>query len=555
MSREKTPLEMFYHWEEHAPHKVYLRQPVNRTWHEYSWREVADRVRKTASFIRAQNFPANSTIAVLSANCADWIVVDLAIMLSGHVSVPLYAGQDAASIEYILEHSETRLIFLGAFDLEATADEILPPTLPRVAIHRCRARTDYQLESIVTEYAAFTSKPQPDPESVFTIIYTSGTTGNPKGVMHCYATPGQIIPQSIKKLKMDGDEENHNHFFSYLPLSHVAERSLIEMSSLYCSATISFSEGPETFVDELKSVRPTVFFSVPRLWHKFKLGVDARYTTQQQIQFGEIEKASVRKELGLDRAKTVITGSAGISTEILKWFREMGVVLRDGYGMTETFGNGCMFLAENPIPGCVGSPILEETKVKLSENNEICFQSKSIMKGYLKDGDKTSQVVVDGWYLTGDSGRFDERGNLWVTGRLSEAFKTTKGVFIKPTALESHFEQVGELGQLCIFGYGRDQPLLLASLSELGQRQPPKDLSLKLEAVLDSINSGLSPAERIAQIFITATDWNIEDGLLTHTQKLKRNVIEEAFSEWVSKNIGIEKIVWQTVPLAPTNGS
>ena len=538
----KAPLEMFYHWEATTPEQVFLRQPVNQQWREYTWSEVADRVRRLAGFIRAQDFPPGSSIALFSANCADWFVVDLAIMLSGHISVPLYPGQDVAATRYIIEHSETRMIFLGEFDLAAQADEMLPESMLRVGIHGCRARCDYDLESIVADSQPFAESPIPDPESIFTILYTSGTTGKPKGVMHAHSTPGRVIPELVKVFLQDGPQRSR--YFSYLPLAHAAERIVVEMSALYSNATVSFSEGLATFVEELRSVKPTFFFSVPRLWAKFKAGVDAMVPAEVQAGFGEAEKLMVREQLGLDQARFIFTGSAPCPRDIQQWYIDMGMDLRDGYGMTETFCDGCILHADQPAqPGCVGTTYVEGN-VRLNDSGEICFKCDGLMKGYFKNPEKTAEVMIDGWYHTGDSGRFDEHGNLWVTGRISEVFKTTKGKFIKPTPLEDRFGALDELGQLLIFGHGKDQPLLLTNLSEVGQGQGRDVLNARLEGALAAINAELPPYERVAQIFVTDAEWSIDNGLLTPTMKLKRQAIEEHFGDLVSANTGGVEIIW-----------
>ena len=538
----KAPLEMFYHWEATTPEQVFLRQPVDQQWREYTWLEVADRVRRLAAFIRAQGFPAGSSIALFSANCADWFVVDLAIMLSGHISVPLYPGQDVIATQYILEHSESRMIFVGKFDMPVLPDGMLPDAMLKVGIHGCRTRCDIDLETIVADTAPFTESPMPDHDDIFTILYTSGTTGKPKGVMHAHSTPGKVLPGLIKVLHQDGLERSR--YLSYLPLAHTGERTVIEMNALYSNAIVSFSEGLATFAAELNSVKPTFFFSVPRLWAKFKAGIDAKVPVEVQAGFGDAEKLMIREQLGLDQARFIFTGSAPCPKDIQQWYIDMGMDLRDGYGMTETFCDGCILHSDQPLKtGCAGTTN-GESDVRLNDNGEICFKCDGLMKGYYKNSEKTAEVLIDGWYHTGDSGHFDEDGHLWVTGRIGEVFKTTKGKFIKPTLLEDRFGAVDELGQLLIFGHGKDQPLLLTNLSEVGQNKDREKLNAQLASVLAAINLELPPYERVAQIFVTDTEWSIDSGLLTPTMKLKRKAIEAYFNDWVSANSGGVDIVW-----------
>lgn len=524
----KTPLEMFYHWESTAADQVFLRQPKQLVWTEYTWAEVANNVRRLASYLNSKNLEAGSRIAILSSNSADWIIVDLAIMLAGHVSVPLYPGQDIPSTRYILQHSEAQLIFVGGFDLQAQADEMLDADLPRVGMRNCAIETETSLDAIYSDYEPFAESPVPDLDDLFTILYTSGTTGNPKGVMHTHGTPGRVSPRLAANF-LRYNKEDRGRFFSFLPLSHAAERIAVEMNALYNNPTISFSEGLTTFADELRSVKPTLFFAVPRLWMKFKAGVDAKFPPEQQATFGEPEKAFIREVLGLDKATFVLTGSAPCPKDVQQWYIDMGIMVRDGYGMTENFIDGCIWhMEESPIPGCVGKP-LEGVELKLTDDAEICFRSGGVMKGYYKEPEKTAEVLQDGWYHTGDTGRIDEDGNLWVTGRISEVFKTTKGKFIKPTRIEGMFGSISDLEQFCVFGHGMDQPIIAVTLSEVGLAKDKTTLKNELVEKLALINEDLPPYERVAQLFVCAEEWGIENGLLTPTLKVKRKAIEAAY--------------------------
>lgn len=532
----KTPLAMFYRWENEAANQVFLRQPANLQWSEYTWAEVADRARRVAAYIIEQDFEPGSRIAMFAKNCADWVVVDFAIMLAGHVSVPLYPGQDAESSQYILAHSESQLIFLGSFDIAAVADEILPVDMKRVGIQGCSLRVDDSLNNIIARYAPYSASPEPDPQSLMTILYTSGTTGNPKGVMHVHGTPGSVLPRFQETWGI-GRGEERERFMSYLPLSHAAERCIVEMNALYCNGVISFSESLEFFAEELRSVSPSFFFSVPRLWVKFKAAVDAKIPLDVQAKFNDEQRQVVRKQLGLDQAKVILTGSAPCPKDVQNWFIDMGVMLREGYSMTENFCDGTFWSeASRPPAGCVGKP-LPGVEIKLTADEEVCFRSSGLMTGYYKNPEKTSEVLIDGWYHSGDTGKLDENGNLWITGRMSEVFKTTKGKFISPIKLEDKFGAVLELGQVCICGHGLDQPVMLATRSELAADLDDQALATKLSETLEHINTKLPPYERIAAIIITPEEWTIMNGLLTPTMKLKRKSLIAKYSEVINAKI------------------
>ena len=167
------------------------------------------------------------------------------------------------------------------------------------------------------------------------------------------------------------------------------------------------------------------------------------------------------------------------------------------------------------------------------------------MKGYYKEPEKTAEVIVDGWYHSGDSGRIDENGNLWITGRISEVFKTTKGKFIKPIGLEDLFGRTNLLAQFCVCGHGLDQPVLLTTLSEIAKKMDKAEVADKLAAVLKDINSELPPYERINQMFIAKDEWQINNGMLTPTMKLRRKPIEARFRPWIEANIGKTAVVFE----------
>lgn len=535
----KTPLEMFYRWEQETPDQVYLRQPTNLEWREYTWGEVADQVRRIAAFLISKDYPPGSRIAIWSANSKDWPIVDLAIMLSGHISVPIYPGQDIESANYIFSHSQSQLVFMGAFDQSARADEALVDGMQTVAMLGCSIACDDTLENIIRKFDPYEESPVPDPESIFTIIYTSGTTGNPKGVMHMHQTPGHVVPGLARSFRMEGQE---NRMFSFLPMSHVAERMIVELVSLYANASLSFSEGLATFPDEVRSVQPTFFFAVPRLWVKFKEGIDARIPPEAQAKLTDEQKAGIARQLGLGEARIIVTGSAPCPRDVQDWFLEMGIALRDGYGMTENSVHGCAWIKDDkPISGCVGQPMDDSVQVRISDEGEIQFKSKGLMKGYYLEPEKTAEVIKDGWYCSGDSGKFDEDGNLWVTGRVSEVFKTSKGKFVVPTRVEDFFGRCPHLAQFCIVGHGLDKAVLLTTLSESGAVLDPEKLKADLGDLLSEVNEELAPHERVGNIFVVP-EWTIENALLTPTMKIKRKHVEETYRPRFEPRLSGDKV-------------
>lgn len=537
----KTPLEMFYHWEQTSPDKVYLRQAIAGGWEELTWADTADRVRRLAHYLQSQSWPAGSRVAIWSANSKDWIISDIAIMLAGHVSVPLYPGQDPDSAHYVLEHSDAQMILCGQFDQAARADEAIPSHIERIALHGCTVETSTSLAEICASSPRLEESRLPELDELFTIIYTSGTTGRPKGVMHLHGTPGHVVPEMAENFRMNQPD---TRLFSFLPLAHAAERIVVDMCSIYTGSSISFSAGQETFAAEIREVQPTFFFAAPRLWIKFKEAIDAKIPASVQAGFNDAQKLEIATMLGFGSARRIITGSAPCPRDVQQWFFDMNIILRDGYGMTENFIQGCAWLhTDEPILGSVGKPMTNDVGVRISDAGEIQFKSAGVMAGYYLNPEKTAEVLVDGWYCTGDSGRFDEDGNLYVTGRISEVFKTTKGKFIVPAKLENLFARSPLLAQFCVFGHGRNQPLFMTTLSELGRSLPRAEVAAQLAALRDEINPDLPGHEKIEQIFVTP-EWTIDNSLLTPTLKIKRHQIEQQYQPGVDAALGQEPVTF-----------
>lgn len=544
----QQPLERLYHWEATKPDAVYLRQSSNGTFIEYTWSEVAQRARKLASYLKALNYPVGSRIAIYSQNSPDWFITDFAIMMSGYVSVPLYPGQSPQSMRYVLEHSDSKAILLGhadkTTDIEVSLGDL---NLHRIGLLGCKNDCDTTLVQIIATQEAMQDNPLRDSDTLYTLMYTSGTTGHPKGVMHHFDNVSWAVTQMAIDLKLD----ESTRFFSYLPLSHTAERVLVLLYSVYTGATVAFPESMVTFNADLQKVRPTFFFSVPRLWKKFKEAVENKVPADSiESMLADPDKAEgfkqqIQAQLGLDAAEIIITGSAPTPLDVQEWYLKLGMPLRNGYGMTENLIHGCIALDNKPVAGTAGKPF-SGCEVKIGEGNEILFKSQAMMKGYYRNPEKTAEVLIDGYYHTGDTGNIDEQGLLRITGRLSEAFKTTKGKFVKPSNIEDVMADITSLGQMCAIGHGMEAPVLLAGLSETGATMSADDIRVDIESSLPELNARLSAHEQISHVFLVEDEWTIENELLTPTMKMKRNSIIERYEAAVNTSPNDSIVVWES---------
>ncbi|MBA4145063.1 MAG: AMP-dependent synthetase [Cytophaga sp.] len=523
-----NPLEQFLHWEKTIPDNLFLRQPFNGHWKTYTYKEAGNEIRRIAAGLHGLNLSPKSHVALLSKNCAHWIMADLAIMLCGHISIPLYATLTAPSIQQILEHADAKAIIIGKLDQYEEQQAGIPSGMVRIGIEAYGIQEEITWEKWLA-HAPTAHAYSWQPTDIFTIIYTSGTTGKAKGVMH----EMNAVDATVKAAFKDLDFALHPVLFSFLPLSHIAERIGIEMVGLYLGAQYSFSESLNSFADNLKETQPHIFFAVPRLWAKFrekvleKLPQKKLDTLLRLPIIGGIIKKKIRKNLGLSRATHIFSGAAPISVEMLEWFEKLDVVILQAYGMTEDFVYGHFNRNDANKHGTVGKP-LTGLSVKISSEGEIRLKSAGNLRGYYKEPELTAAAFDEEHYLrTGDLGEIDTQGFLKITGRLKDQFKTDKGKYISPAPIEMQLLKNTDIEQVCVVGMGIPQPIALIVASAAGKSKSKETLYKSIADTLNEINPGLESYEKIEKAVLLKDDWTIENGLLTPTLKVKRNEVEK----------------------------
>lgn len=533
-----SPLEMLYKWEKEKPNEIFLSQPINGVWHNWTWQEFGDEVRKMATYLKQLNLPSESKIGLLSKNCAHWLMTDMAIMMSGHVSVPLYPNLNAETLSKILSHSETKLLFVGKLDNYNEMKEGVPHEIPCITFpfySENYPKWDDLLKNISPLKEDIIRKPN----ELATIIYTSGTTGVPKGVMHKFFNFSFATTNAVNIIPLK--EES---FFSYLPLCHIAERLLVQMGSLYCGGRVSFAENLDTFAKNLSDVSPTIFLGVPRIWTKFQQGILSKIPQKKLTLLLKIPiistiiKNKIKKNIGLANANNVFTGAAPTPVSLIKWFVHLGINIQEAYAMTENTCYSHVSLKNNIKIGYVGKP-LPLCEVKLSSRKEILIKHDALMDGYYKMENETSQTIVNGWLHTGDEGYIDDEGFLKITGRVKDLFKTTKGKYVAPSPIEMKISANKNIEQVCVVGDELPQPIALLVLSERGKSTLREDLKISLNRTLDNMNSMLENHEKIHNFIVLDQPWTVENKLLTPTMKIKRNLIEKKYSifykDWYDK--------------------
>ena len=552
MTAVRLPLDAFYAREARHPNKPYLSQPIaGGQVEQYNWAEVGDQARRAASWLRALELPAGSRIAIISKNCAHWIMTDLAIWMAGHVSVPLYPNLTAESVRQVLEHAQAAVVFVGKLDDWPAMAPGIPEGIPCIGLPlRPSGRFDL-LWSDLQACAPIQDQPKPSADQLCTIIYTSGTTGTPKGVMHNFSN---FAFGASRGLELFGVGEN-DRMLSYLPLCHVAERMFVEMISFYGGTTVFFAESLDTFLVDLKRARPTVMFGVPRIWTKFQMGVFAKMP-EQRLDFllklpliGGWMGRKVLAGLGLDAVRYALCGAAPVPDALLKWYQRLGLDLFEVYGMTENCGYSHVCRPGKRRHGWIGQPCTD-VEVRIAETGEVQVRSGATMQGYYLEPEKTAEALTaDGFLRTGDKGEQDDQGNLRLTGRLKEIFKTSKGKYVAPAPIENRLAVHGKIEQVCVVGDGMPQPMALCVLSDMARQDASQGGRLALEqslkALLDEVNGQLDKHERLLGIVLVKDIWGIENGFLTPTLKIKRSVVEGAYADrydaWMERR---EPVLW-----------
>ncbi|MCM2278454.1 MAG: long-chain fatty acid--CoA ligase [Oligoflexia bacterium] len=553
-------------------------------WIALSSREFLERVFHLALFLESRGFSPDDICCIFAYNSPEWVHADLAAMLLRGKSAGIYPNSTLKDIQYILSHTGASVFAVQNKEYFSRTGAELPPSVSMVlvfdddtSIHPNAVAYSHALAEgaklaakgkKLSEYLA-----EIDPNAGAFLIYTSGTTGNPKGAIlsHDNLVFTADAVSRFWKLPAGGGS-----LFSFLPLCHIAEKLQnvgVGISQRYC---VNFCTKFENLTADLGEVQPTLLLSVPRLWEKMMEGVqtkvknatgakkllapwalevgarvaEARYAGRfanplDLLQYRVADKlvlSKVRQALGLGRAEKLASGAAALAPHISRWFRSLGLEIMEDFGQTESTGVICMTEPGVESAGAVGKPV-PPIEVKLAEDGEILCRGRNVFKGYFKDDAATAQVLEGGWLHTGDIGEYDSRGLLRIKGRKKEVLKTSGGKMVAPLPIEEKLKASPLIGQVCIVGDGRKYLTAIITLSEetlAAVRQRPqasdgeqiKDPEIlgKIKAEVDALNKELASFEQIKRIAVLSREFSIEEGEMTPTLKMKRNVIEKRFS-------------------------
>ena len=542
-----SPLEAFSHWVAKDPNYIFCRQPVNRHFIEYSYGEADQQIRSMAKALHDLGVKPGDHVAILSKNCAHWMMADLAIMAAGCISIPIYPTLGADSIKGILTHSESKAVFIGKLD-DYTKQQSGIPDIIKIGVDLYDIKESHSWEKLVEENDTIDTYPTQNADDLMTIMYTSGTTGDPKGVMHSVGSFAQLINTAVDVIKISARPQ----YFSYLPMTHIAERAGIEMSVIYRGATVTFPEALETFAEDLSSVQPHTFFGVPRIWQKFQEKILEKMPQQKLDKLLRIPiinglvRKKIQKALGLSRSMANFSGAAPIAVSLQEWYKKLGIDICQAYGMTEDCILSHFNLPGQNKFGTVGLP-LPGVEGKLSADEEILIKSNCLMKGYYKSPEKTAEMFTeDGFLRTGDIGEYDHDGYLKITGRVKDQFKTDKGKYISPAPIELALSKNTDLEHVCIVGTGIPQPIALIISSESGRAKSKADFDASVTKTIEEVNKSLESYEKIAKAVVMKEEWSVDNGLMTPTLKVKRNRVEgihmPMYPKWFEET---DKVVYE----------
>jgi long-chain acyl-CoA synthetase len=505
---------------------------------EHSAGEVRDEILAAAGALTALGVLPGERVAIVGLNSTRYLALDAAIGLVGAVSVPLYYTSPPAEVDHILSASGARLLLVGAPKILERLGEI-QADLPVVSF--CREPVPAGLGRAVIYWEAFLALragcPAPLQAPVgfgdlATLRYTSGTTGQPKGVSFQHQHL-RWMGQTMASLLPWKARNRTAYYLSFLPMNHVVEGILATYCPYYMPAAVNiyFLEDLRDIQPVLSRLRPTIFFSVPRIYEKIWEALERNPLGRRYLglpgglwkrALGVLLRWQTLRKAGLDRCAQLIAGSAPCGEGLLQNFRELGIEIHNAYGMTEAPLVTMNRLGANRL-GTVGEP-LPQTEIRVAEDGEVLVRGPQVMAGYFDEqaGGETVQPFRDGWLLTGDLGCLSPEGSLVLKGRKKELFKTSYGKYVQPAKVEALLREIPGVAEAMLVG--EERPYCVALLWVQGKVLDSGAGQL-IDRLVGQVNHGLSHPEQVKRWAVLANDLSVEAGDLTGNLKLKRQAV------------------------------
>ena len=577
--------DLLAHYKEKYPdQKVALAGKVNGKWREYSIDEYIELTNIMSGALIELGVQPHDKVAVISNNRPEWNILDMAITQIGAVMVPIYPTISEGDYKIILNNCEAGICIVEGIAVMNKIEAIWPetPTLKQLFTFIDRGKYQYfdNLIELGKEHPHTEEiekrKAEVDEMSCATIIYTSGTTGVPKGVMLSHHN----LMNQFKNFCQTPSPWS-KRAFSFLPVCHAYERALIYMYH-YLGMSIYYAESIATIADNMKEVHPTMMCAVPRVLEKFydkiyssgknmkglsktifywAMRITENYKIEGRSWFYNLKLkiadklvySKIREKLGAESFDIIVSGAASITKKISGFFSAIKMPVFEGYGLTETspvitVSNRDKYGRE---VGAVGQP-LPGVEVRIADNGEIICRGHNVMMGYYKQPELTAEVIdKDGWFHTGDLGKFNEHGLLQITGRMKNLFKTSLGKYVNPDVVEGKFNTSGFIEQIVVLGENQKFAAALihpdfAFLKDWCKfHKIPyttneemilnEEVKKRYDREVKKLNEGLGEVEKVKKYQLVADEWTIANGILTPTLKVKRKVVMERYCDDIDK--------------------
>ncbi|MBU2513342.1 long-chain fatty acid--CoA ligase [bacterium] len=591
---------LFRHRVKTLGNKVALREKNFGIWESTSWNKYGEKAREIGMGLLSLGLKRGDVCSILSENNKEWFFTDMGILCAGGVTSGVYTTDSAKQLEYLINDSKSRFLFL---ENEEQLDKFLEirdrvPTLEKIIIFDAEGLHDYQdelvimLEDFYEEGRRFNEK-NPDlwdkkidkakPQDLMVLIYTSGTTGPPKGAMVSHLNCMFGILTFSRLLSFSQNDEQ----LSFLPLCHIAERAFSILLPLKTCSIVNFAESTDTVPENIRELSPTVFFAVPRIWEKFysAIQLQAKDTTRFgkwafDTAFKIGDKAAdyklkgkslpftlrfshwfaqktilnnIKRMLGLDKVRWTLTGAAPISPDLVRWYYALGVDMLEVFGQTESVGLATSNTIGNVKLSSIGKPI-PDTEVKLSEEGEILIKGPNVFLGYLNQPEKTAETVIDGWLHTGDVGVVDENNFFTITDRMKDIIITAGGKNISPSEIENQLKFSPYITDAVVIGDKRKFLTCLIMIDQENVEKFAQDNDIpytnfaslcKAQEVNDliwnevlKVNKNFARVETIKKFKLIDQLLTAEDDELTPTMKLKRKFVNSKYKNLIDAMYG-----------------
>jgi len=588
---QNTLPKLFRHVVEERGDKVAMREKKLGIWRSISWREYGENAKRVGLGLVALGLGPKDVVSIIAENCPEWAYTDMGALSVGSVTNGIYTTDSPRQIEYIINDSGTRFLFA---EDEEQLDKILEvrcrcPDLVKIFVFDMEGLHNYTDDqvmpfTVLLELGAAYECEHPgtwdrmveiaEPNDLAILVYTSGTTGPPKGAMlsHCNILFQLGYPDLIARLG-EGDEQ-----LSFLPLCHIAERTVSLFYPLESGATVNFAESLDTVPDNLREVGPALFFAVPRIWEKFyssvalrmkeatplgKLGYRWAIGIGLRVADHRLRGTSpgvglrlrdcladflvldnIRRSLGLHRVRGAATGAAPIAPDLIKWFMALGIDLREVYGQTENCGLATGVPRDRIKLGTVGLA-RPDTEVMISLDGEILLKGPHVFMGYYRNPQKTAETVVGGWLHTGDVGEIDDEGFLKITDRMRDIIITAGGKNITPSEIENQLKFSPYIADAVVIGdrrkyltclvmldpdtvaqYAQEHSVPFTNYASLCRAKPIQDL---VQCEIETVNIRFARVETVKNFRLIEQILTPEDEELTPTMKLKRSLVSRKY--------------------------